>query len=182
MAPTTNPPQTGVMIRFQERWGYDDGKVDRELVIGPFDFIEQEGGALIAEYVDSSERYETLAVLNTTEQVWYWEVAGHPGEWHYYCVYKGCGNDTPETLLSIPGVWEAVSEDPATHSAAIKLMEEHNSAYRCSECCDDFDEELSDGLCPDCNACDCTGCDTCGAHCLEDCASGNGEECSAEEE
>jgi len=65
-------------------------------------------------------------------------------------IRKVVANDTPETLLSIPGVWEAVVEDPATHNAAIKLMEEHNAAYRCVECCIDFDEELSDGLCYNC--------------------------------
>lgn len=27
--------------------------------------------------------------------------------------------------------------------------------------------------------CDCAGCDTCGVHCVENCASGNGEPCGA---
>lgn len=65
-------------------------------------------------------------------------------------VRRVVANDTAETLLSIPGVWEAVTEDPATHSEAMKVMESYNEAYRCSECHEFADEELEDGLCDKC--------------------------------
>jgi len=83
-------------IRF-ERHSYEDGyrELEEQLVLGPFDWVEVEGGTMNAEAEDGNVRHDPLAILEPEPHNWHWQIEGREGKWQYFVVFSHDGEDPP---------------------------------------------------------------------------------------